>query len=255
MTLPEFFAGSSRILRRSLRKRGILRTVPFLAYRVTLLMFGYHRPPGPSQFDRLHGTDTSGEVALDTLEIQSTNVRFGRPYSATPAELLREMFGVVEQDWRGFLFIDFGSGKGLPMMLASEQPFRRIIGVEFAPELIRVARQNLRRYRTATQKCSDFELICGDAAEYAIPPEPALLYFAYPFTGEVMRRVVDGIENSLREAPRELWIFYLNPVDHRSFDRPTFTPVVHHSDFAIYRCSCAGRPSSGTELQTGLAAH
>jgi hypothetical protein len=48
--------------------------------------------------------------------------------------------------WRpeDFTVIDFGSGKGRALIVASECPFRRIIGVEFALELHRDAQQNIR---------------------------------------------------------------------------------------------------------------
>lgn len=44
-------------------------------------------------------------------------------------------------------FVDLGAGKGRAMLLASELPFRRIVGVEFSPELCDVARRNLRTNR------------------------------------------------------------------------------------------------------------
>lgn len=234
MTLSEFGARVLRKFRRSLRKRGIWRTIPFLIYRVTLRTFGVRRPPGISEFDRIHGTDTSGEVMLNVLSIRSENVRFGIPYTPTPAAIFGEMIETLRISWPEFLFIDFGSGKGLPMLLASKFPFRKIIGVEFAPELIRAAQENLQRYRSPNERCPEFELACMDVVDYSIPPEPAVLYFCNPFTKDVMRAVVGRIESSLRDYPRELWILYLNPVEHRIFERARFTQVVRNADYAIY---------------------
>jgi hypothetical protein len=234
MTLSAFCARVVRIFRRSLRKRGIWRTIPFLTYRLTLRIFGVRRPPGISEFDRIHGTDTSGEVMLNVLSIQSENVRFGIPYTPTPAGIFSEMIETLHISWPEFLFIDFGSGKGLPMLLASRFPFRKIIGIEFASELIRAAQENLERYRSRNERCPEFELVCMDVVDYSIPPEPAVLYFCNPFTRDVMRAVVGRIESSLRDHPRELWILYLNPVEHRIFERARFTQVLRNADYAIY---------------------
>lgn len=236
MTVADFYAGVGRVIRRSLRKRGIWRTLPFLAFRLSLLAFGIRRPPGISDFDRTYGTDTSGEVLLDRLSIESPNLRFAIPYTASPAALFGEIFRAVELAWEKFVFIDFGSGKGLPMMLASHYPFRRIVGVEFAPELVRIAEENVRRYRGPRRRCTRFEFACIDAVQYEIPAEPAVFYFANPFTRDVMRRVVERIEASLRRNPRPAWILYLNPVEYQIFEqREIFASEVRNADYAIYR--------------------
>lgn len=49
-------------------------------------------------------------------------------------------------DYSKFTFIDFGAGMGRVLLMASERPFRKIIGVEFARELITIAENNLRSY-------------------------------------------------------------------------------------------------------------
>ena len=73
------------------------------------------------------------------------------------------------------LFIDFGSGKGRALLLASELPFKKIVGIEFSPPLHEIARANWRNYLSATQRCKAVELLCLDVVEYAIPPEPAVM--------------------------------------------------------------------------------
>ena len=235
MTISGLCSGALRGFRRSLRRRGFWKTIPFLLYR-SLRAFGYRRPPGISAFDRIHGTDTSSEVMLGGLAIDSPNVSLGIPYTPTPAEVFTEIFGAANIAWQNFIFIDFGSGKGLPMMLASDYPFRRIIGVEFAPELIRVAEENVRRYRSPTQRCTQFEFVCADAVEYPIPAEPAVFYFGNPFIRDVMQIVLARIEASLREHPREAWIVYVNPVEYRMFERSgVLEGSTRNAEFAIYR--------------------
>jgi predicted RNA methylase len=50
------------------------------------------------------------------------------------------------------------------LQAAQYYPFKRVIGVEFSPELNRIARQNLQA-RQDRLRCPDVELVTGDVAE------------------------------------------------------------------------------------------
>jgi TnpA family transposase len=56
-------------------------------------------------------------------------------------------------------------------------PFRKITGLEFAPPLAEIARRNLRSFRSSHRKCSNMEVITGDALEYELAPEAQVLFF------------------------------------------------------------------------------
>ena len=43
------------------------------------------------------------------------------------------------------VFVDYGAGKGRTVVLASTYQFKRVIGVELAPELAAIAEENLFR--------------------------------------------------------------------------------------------------------------
>ena len=47
----------------------------------------------------------------------------------------RKVLASLQIAFHDYTFIDFGSGKGRALLLASEFPFKRIIGLEFSPEL------------------------------------------------------------------------------------------------------------------------
>jgi hypothetical protein len=47
--------------------------------------------------------------------------------------------------------------------------------VEILPELHRAAEENLRAYKSPTQRCSQIESICGDARAFELPEEPLVL--------------------------------------------------------------------------------
>ena len=83
---------------------------------------------------------------------------FHSPYQPTEPTLFREMIENLMQvtpkiNLPEFTFIDIGSGKGRALLMASQYPFRRILGIELLPELHRVAKENISKYKSDSQQC------------------------------------------------------------------------------------------------------
>jgi SAM-dependent methyltransferase len=122
------------------------------------------------------------------------------------------MLGGLKIKFSDFTFIDLGSGKGRTLLMASDYPFRRIVGVELLPQLNNVARENLRKYRSEKQKCFALGSICGDAQEFEFPAEATVLYLFNPLPEAGLERVIAKLERSLAEHPRKLIVLYHNPL-------------------------------------------
>lgn len=88
------------------------------------------------------------------------------------------------------------------MLVASEFAFKRIIGVECSARLCDIARSNIARYASPTQRCRAFEVHCRDAAEFDVPEDVGILYFYEPFSGTVATTVLANVERSLSLRPR-----------------------------------------------------
>jgi SAM-dependent methyltransferase len=141
---------------------------------------------------------------------------FHSPYQPTESVLFHEMIAALSGqagfEFGEFIFIDLGSGKGRTLLMASDYPFRRIVGVELLPALHRAAQENLGKYRSESQKCFAIESICGDATEFVFPVEPMVLFLFNPFPEAGLRRVIEKLEQSLREHPRKIYVLYHNPL-------------------------------------------
>lgn len=141
---------------------------------------------------------------------------FHSPYQPTETALFDEMLAAlsdqVHADFQRFTFIDLGSGKGRTLLMASDYPFHRIIGVELLPELHKAALDNLRLYKSESQKCFALEANCSDATEFAFPGEPLVIYLFNPFPEDGLRTVIANLESSLREHPRHVYVLYHNPL-------------------------------------------
>jgi hypothetical protein len=104
-----------------------------------------------------------------------------------------------------------GPARDVHCWLASEFPFKRILGLEFSPELHKAAEGNIQRYSSATQKCRDIQSLNVDFADYALPPEASVLFFFHPCRTRVLSEVVAGIGRSLLSYHRLLYVAYVAP--------------------------------------------
>src|SRR5690242_13468196 len=144
-------------IRSSIARRGVVMTLCRSVLLPRYLWREYRASKlraerGPrSEFDLAHGVDTDGErggwTYLSDLDIPSPNWVHGVNYvGIEPARFMAALLS-VDVRHEDFVFIDFGSGKGRALLMASEFPFRKVIGIEFSPELHAVAQNNIRQYR------------------------------------------------------------------------------------------------------------
>ncbi len=95
--------------------------------------------------------------------------------------------------------------------MASDYPFRRIVGVELLPALNRIAEENLARYRAESQKCFALESVCADGSTFPLPGGPLVIYLFNPFSESILRRALENIVRTLRAEPRPIYVLYHNP--------------------------------------------
>ncbi len=120
--------------------------------------------------------------------------------------------------------------------MASEYPFRRIIGVEILAELNEMAQRNIAHYRSERQKCFKIESHVGDARSFKFPPEAFVLYLFNPFPEYVLRDVLANLHRSVTDLPREGYVIYHNLVHENVFaDQGWLQPIHRTHQFAIYK--------------------
>jgi SAM-dependent methyltransferase len=168
-----------------------------------------------SEFDQAHGVNTEGEYAgwtyLSDLDIASPNWIDARDYTAIEPERFKRVMACFDIPWDRYTFVDFGSGKGRALLLASEFPFKEIIGLEFSPELHRIAETNIGLYHSESQKCRDVQSLNVDFTEFSLPNEPLVLFFFDPCRGSALAKAIRRIGASLRDNPNPVYAAYVAP--------------------------------------------
>ena len=189
---------------------------------------------GDIDYDFDHGVDTTW--ATVSLRTRFRELLSGGQYQPSEPTLFRQILRALPIAVDGFVFLDLGSGKGRTLLMASDFPFRRVIGVEMLAEFAEIAQQNIARYHNERQRCFALESRQGDARDFAFPGEPTVLYLFNPFPAHVLRTVLWNLRNSLTTTPRPLYVIYHNLVYERVFVECAWLQAVYRTtQFAIYR--------------------
>jgi SAM-dependent methyltransferase len=193
---------------------------------------------GDLWFDLRYGTDTSGIIPVDQIEVDSPSKKYAMRYEVTRARPLARLLRRLDLPTGG-RFVDIGCGKGRVLMVAARHGFTRITGVEYSPALCEVARRNLSQFRRKTGMAFDAEVVEADAAGYEIPPDTNVIFMFNPFYTEILEVVAGNIAISVRERPRKVWLIYLYPECRAAFDgRGEFVETGRHvwgdCEFVVY---------------------
>lgn len=220
------------VLLASVQKRGCWETARLIGKNVAYQF----RRCVDRRFDRKYGTDTCDRIELENFDVVGSNRAQGIYYEPTPTALFGQMLHAIRSDlsFQDFVFIDFGSGKGRTLLMASDYPFKSIIGVEFARELHVTAQQNIGIYgagNLARQQCRQLSSVHSDASSFEPPPENLLVYFYNPFRQEVMQKVLDNLARVASENGIKVALVYFNPLASGLIERSGM--FVRHREIAL----------------------
>jgi len=242
--------GTWQRVRGIIKKRGLFGTLSHGLKKVG--GFLYELTPGRRRvrklqeeasraYDREHQVDTAGLIPLTRFNHPGVDHRSAFSYDPIMPETFRRIVGSLPIEHKDFVFIDLGSGKGRALLLASEFPFRRIIGVELVPQLHEGAERNFRSFKNTQQKCQALESVCTDVTAFTFPEGPLVVFLFNPFDENVMGKVVANLERSHQEQPRPTHVVYCIAVHDEVWGRsPLFEKVAGEPMFySIYRARYA----------------
>jgi SAM-dependent methyltransferase len=174
-------------------------------------------------FERRYGLRTAGTVQLEEFGL----ARPGRlHYEPSEWRTLHRILRPDEVE-PSDVFIDFGSGMGRAVFEAAQYPFKRVIGVEIAPQLNDIAQQNIDRNRHRF-RAADVQLVTADATSFDVPDDVSVVYIANPFRGEIFRSVVDNVLASVDRRPRRVRLIYVYPTERRLLDATGRFELIRH---------------------------
>jgi SAM-dependent methyltransferase len=205
MTNSSSWQDMRRVIRESIGLIGFWMTLRYL-----LIYLLSYKPYNDNSFDHRHGTDTSGMVPTQDLDIADDTTKWqSNLYLGSPARVTRHLIKSLDIDCRKFTFVDYGSGKGRVLFAAAEFPFKEVVGVEISQALHATATTNLKDYRGSGLR-SDINLWCGDAREYPLPAGNLVLHMYHPFGPDILKEMLEIIQQARSTEPeRRILVPYL----------------------------------------------
>jgi hypothetical protein len=160
------------------------------------------------RFDRKYGVDTAGLIGFQSLDVAGESKTAGVHYEPSPVPALRAILKSLKINHRQYSFVDYGSGKGRVLLLASDYPYRQVIGIEIANSLHAVAQQNIEIWKRRNQHCGEIKSLNMDAREFELPDTPLVIFFFTPFFSPVIDRVIEKIKSKIDRNTGEVLIIY-----------------------------------------------
>ena len=205
-----------------------------LAKRVVLRLLEIPRrglpklSPNHSRFDEEWGTETEKLVWLTNPS--SKNFIHGVRYEACSPGACRWAIETSQIDYPQFDFVDVGSGKGRPLLIASRYPFAHLTGIEYSAQLCREAQSNLEASSIDPER---FTIHCMDATDFAFVAHDTFVYFHNPFGPEVLRQVMKNLHRVAQT--HRLIIAYEGPRRERTTEYSWLRPRFRPECLALYR--------------------
>ena len=175
-------------------------------------LFNTRKDIGVSYVDYLQlnnncGLDFSNTTQLDYPEIYTeTDNYISTPFDTISVDKVFERVSLLEEE---VYFFDYGCGKGQILFDAYINGINHLSGIELVPSIAHQAWNNLEELGISA------DIYEGNAMDFTEIDQYNVFYFFNPFGGNVFRKVINNIENSIKNNPRRVHIIYMNPTCHK----------------------------------------
>ena len=169
---------------------GLIGTVRF-AKRWLLYKAHYHLYD--KKFEYWEVVPTSRGVRAVDLDYDPELRRHSVEYLAAPRKTVREAIERVPKVLSELTFVDIGSGLGRPLLIASEYPFKDVIGYELSPSLHHGALANIDRYSQCQKTLVKPTSVLGNALNVPWPDGSCVFFLFNPFDREFTEQFFERI--------------------------------------------------------------
>jgi SAM-dependent methyltransferase len=175
----------------------------------------------PHPYDLANGIATHGTVPGFLITDDRPNAPSTAYVGAQPSIVRAAIAALPDPAQCGF--IDLGCGKGRVLAVASEYPFRRIIGIELSTTLARQARANAAIIAARHPARTPIEVVNGDATRPELPDGDVVVFLYNSFGGALLETLRAHLEAALLVPGRNIYLASCNPAWGTVFDAsPSF---------------------------------
>lgn len=167
--------------------------------------------------DKALGTETGGIEPPEAIYGKDRNAG-SFPYMGSQPSTVRLALRQLG-DLHDHAFVDIGCGKGRPMIVATEFPFREVIGYDLTSRLVDIANRNAQIVARHFPERVPMRAYAADALQAALPAGKLVIYLFNPFGIQTMTRLLASLVAAYERGAIEMFsVVYLNPLCEDVFD-------------------------------------
>lgn len=152
-------------------------------------------------FDRKYGVRTSGHIELSETSFDPSKLDKATSYGPVNAWGLRKLLTILNLP-KSFTFADLGCGMGRACIVAAEYGFAKVTGIELAPELCKIARENVASALVPGERKRAIQIIEGDVSDYCDHSNDDVYFmyraFSLPFLNDVLTKLIQSATDQQR---------------------------------------------------------
>ena len=207
-----------------------MRTFKYIRYFLYLasnwnIGIAWHIIRNEIRGEKKYGINTTGADELKKLEDKGIDISHATIYMPASYDLLETVFGELNR-FNLSHFLDIGCGKGRVMCVAASNGFTKVTGIDFSKEFCNEAVHNLEIIKKNIPSLS-YKVVNNDAFYYEIPDDVDCIFLFNPFDEMVLGAVIENIQQSLDEFPRQIYVVYLNPIFKKEFLSNGYKEIFH----------------------------
>ena len=161
-------------------------------------------------YDLINRTDTKNRISMDAYPEDLKDRSGAEIYQPSFTSEIKQSICYLSNyidNYRDYIFIDLGCGKGKACFIAESYDFANSIGIELNGDIVSLAEKNRKILKSSVKFIEDSVL------SYSYPDSRIVFYAFNPFTDEIMAPLLERIASC-----KECFFIYGNPVHERLFD-------------------------------------
>ncbi len=176
--------------------------------------------------EKKYGINTTGADDLKHLEKKGIDISHATIYMPVSYDLLEMFFTEIKLSTFHH-FVDIGCGKARAMCVAAAFGINKISGIELSKELYNAAKANI-QITEQNYSSAEIQIYNNDAFYFAIDDDVDCIFMFNPFDETIMNGVMENIETSLDNNPRDMTIIYINPMEKHVLLEWGYEEIFHY---------------------------
>ncbi len=185
--------------------------------------------------EKKYSINTTGADELKNVKKKGIDISHATLYMPVSYQLIEDALTQIPSENK-IHFFDIGCGKGRAMCVAAHYGFNKISGVDFSKEFCDAATNNLTTTKQIIPSIN-YSVTEADAAVTSILPDVDCIFLFNPFDEEIMKKVMQHIDDSITKNPRKMYVIYANPICKKLFLENGFTETYYTKKLRYFEVS------------------